>query len=72
MKHYDKVKEIIAGKAELCVVTKRHSVEEIMPFYKAGERIFGENHVQDLTAKAQVMPADIQWQMIGHLQTNKV
>ncbi|MBR2594766.1 MAG: YggS family pyridoxal phosphate-dependent enzyme [Solobacterium sp.] len=72
MKHYETVKKIIAGKAELCVVTKRHSVEEIMPFYEAGERIFGENHVQDLTAKAQIMPADIQWQMIGHLQTNKV
>lgn len=72
MTHYDQVKSVIQDKAQLCVVTKRHTIEEIMTFYQLGERIFGENHVQELVSKAKEMGEDIQWQMIGHLQTNKV
>ena len=72
MTHYENVKNIIQDKAQLCVVTKMHSIEEIMKFYDLGERMFGENHVQDLVMKANQMPKDIKWQMIGHLQTNKV
>ena len=40
--------------------------------YGAGQRIFGENHVQELVAKEKVLPKDIEWHFIGHLQTNKV
>ena len=70
--HYEKVIADCADKAQLCVVTKKRSIEEILPFYDAGERIFGENHASELTEKAKQMPSDIRWQFIGHLQRNKV
>lgn len=69
--HYDKVKNICGEEAKLCVVTKKRSVEEILSYYDAGERIFGENHAQELKQKAAVLPKDIKWQFIGHLQRNK-
>lgn len=72
MTHYETVKSIIKDTAQLCIVTKKHPVEEIMKYYDLGERMFGENRVSDLVAKAKVMPQDIEWQMIGHLQRNKV
>lgn len=56
----------------LVAVSKYHPVEMVRQAYDAGQRIFGENHVQELVAKAPQLPADIQWHMIGHLQTNKV
>lgn len=59
-------------KAQLVVVTKNQSVENIKNIYKIGERNFGENKVQDLLKKQQQLPNDINWHMIGHLQTNKV
>lgn len=70
--HYEKVKRTIEGKAELCVVTKRRTPEEIRSYYDAGERCFGENHVQELKVRAAMFPDDVRWQMIGHLQRNKV
>jgi len=54
------------------VVSKTQSAETIAEAYKAGQRAFGENKVQELTAKAAALPQDIQWHFIGHLQTNKV
>ena len=71
-KHYEEVKRVIDGNAGLCIVTKKRSLEEIMSYYDAGERIFGENHAQELKAKAAQLPSDIRWQFIGHLQRNKV
>ena len=56
----------------LVAVTKTKSPEEIMEAYNAGHREFGENKVQELTQKAEVLPKDIHWHMIGHLQRNKV
>lgn len=56
----------------LVAVSKTHPVEVLMEAYNAGQRIFGENKVQEMRLKQQVMPADVQWHMIGHLQTNKV
>lgn len=56
----------------LVAVSKTHPVEVLMEAYNAGQRIFGENKVQEMRLKHQVMPADVQWHMIGHLQTNKV
>lgn len=56
----------------LVAVSKFHSAEAILEAYGAGQRIFGESRVQELTAKYEQLPKDIEWQMIGHLQTNKV
>ncbi len=53
-------------------VSKTKPVEMVMEAYEAGERDFGENKVQELTAKFEVCPKDIRWHMIGHLQTNKI
>ncbi|MAZ58436.1 MAG: YggS family pyridoxal phosphate-dependent enzyme [Flavobacteriales bacterium] len=58
--------------AQLVVVTKNQSLQNINNIYKIGERNFGENKVQDLLKKQQELPNDINWHMIGHLQTNKV
>lgn len=56
----------------LVAVSKFHPVEAIQEAYNAGQRIFGESHVQELVAKQAVLPNDIEWHFIGHLQTNKV
>ena len=57
---------------ELVAVSKFHPTEAIEEAYAAGQRIFGESRVQELTAKIPALPADIRWHFIGHLQTNKV
>jgi pyridoxal phosphate enzyme (YggS family) len=62
----------IPDNVKLVCVSKLHSTEEIMEAYNAGERIFGENKVQELSAKHETLPKDIEWHFIGHLQTNKV
>ena len=67
----------IKGEAEranvkLIAVSKTKSVDEIMEFYQAGQRLFAENLVQELVEKYKNLPNDIQWHLIGHLQTNKV
>lgn len=64
--------ETEAKGVQLVAVSKTKSNSEIMEAYEAGQRIFGENHVQELIEKAELLPKDIQWHMIGHLQTNKV
>lgn len=56
----------------LVAVSKFHPAEAVMEAYDAGQRIFGESRVQELVAKYETLPKDIEWQMIGHLQTNKV
>lgn len=70
--HYRHVKEVIGSSTALCVVSKKRSAAEILSYYDAGERIFGENHAQELLDKAGQLPNDIRWQFIGHLQRNKV
>ena len=57
---------------ELVAVSKTKSNTEILESYEAGQRIFGENKVQEMTLKYEVLPKDIQWHMIGHVQSNKV
>lgn len=57
---------------KLIAVSKTKSNDEIMEAYNAGQRIFGENHVQELVEKQEQLPKDIEWHLIGHLQTNKV
>ncbi|MBR0201492.1 MAG: YggS family pyridoxal phosphate-dependent enzyme [Bacteroidaceae bacterium] len=56
----------------LVAVSKFHPTEAVRGAYDAGCRIFGESHVQELREKQQIMPEDIEWHFIGHLQTNKV
>ena len=58
--------------ATLVAVSKTHPVERIRELYDLGIRDFGENKVQELCSKAAVLPSDIRWHLIGHLQTNKV
>src|SRR5258708_18482768 len=57
---------------KLIAVSKTKSVEEIKEAYDAGQRLFGENMVQELVDKYETLPKDIQWHLVGHLQTNKV
>ena len=57
---------------KLVAVSKTKSNNDILESYKAGQRIFGENKVQEMTRKYEVLPKDIQWHMIGHVQSNKV
>ena len=67
-----KVKEHIPATVKLIAVSKTKPNEVIMEAYKAGQRAFGENKVQDLVKKYETLPKDIEWHMIGHLQRNKV
>ena len=62
----------LGSACRLIAVSKTQPDEKIMEAYDAGQRLFGENKVQDLTAKADRLPKDIEWHMIGHLQRNKV
>lgn len=64
--------EVSAAGARLIAVSKTQPVEKVMEAYDAGHRIFGENKVQEMTPKYERMPKDIEWHMIGHLQSNKV
>ena len=57
---------------QLVAVSKFHPAESLEEAYAAGQRIFGESRPQEMAAKAEVLPKDIEWHMIGHLQTNKV
>ncbi len=69
---FNEIKSQIPDNVELIAVSKRKSNEHIINIYNKGQRIFAENHVQELVEKQKTLPNDIQWQMIGHLQTNKV
>ncbi|MFP4060624.1 MAG: YggS family pyridoxal phosphate-dependent enzyme [Bacteroidales bacterium] len=62
----------LQGKAELVAVSKTKTPKTIMEAYDAGQKVFGENKVQELIDKKDELPEDIQWHMIGHLQRNKV
>ncbi|MCB0689057.1 MAG: YggS family pyridoxal phosphate-dependent enzyme [Saprospiraceae bacterium] len=64
--------EIERHGARLVAVSKTKSVSEIMKIYNEGQRVFGENRVQELMDKKDLLPGDIQWHLIGHLQRNKV
>lgn len=70
--HLHEVLASLPDGVRLVAVGKYHPCEDIMAAYDAGQRIFGENHVQELAKKQPVLPQDIEWHFIGHLQTNKV
>ena len=66
------VKKNIPSNVTLVAVSKTKPNELIKEAYNAGQRIFGENKAQELKNKAEVLPKDIEWHMIGHVQRNKV
>ena len=66
------IKSQLPENVTLVAVSKTKPVSVLMEAYNAGQRIFGENKIQEMTDKWQEMPKDIQWHMIGHVQTNKV
>ena len=68
----NKVKASLHEGVRLVAVSKYHPVEVLQEAYDAGQRVFGESHVQELTVKYDALPKDIEWHFIGHLQTNKV
>jgi len=57
---------------KVVAVSKTKPPDVIMELYNVGHRVFGENKIQELTAKSKELPADIEWHMLGHLQSNKV
>jgi pyridoxal phosphate enzyme (YggS family) len=67
-----KFKNELPANVKLVAVSKTKTVEEIFEAYNAGHKCFGENKAQELLAKKDSLPADIEWHFIGHLQTNKV
>lgn len=69
---YAHVKGTLPEHVELIAVSKMRTVEEIQALYDLGQRAFGENYPQELRDKQPLLPADIDWHFIGHLQTNKV
>jgi pyridoxal phosphate enzyme (YggS family) len=68
----DLLAELQGSKAKLIAVSKTQPIEKIKEAYDAGQRLFGENKAQEMLAKYQALPEDMEWHMIGHLQTNKV
>ena len=66
------IKNALPENVELVAVSKTKPVEDLMEAYNAGQRIFGENKIQEMSDKFEEMPKDIQWHMIGHVQSNKV
>ena len=69
---YQRVKDSIHAHVPLVAVSKFQSTDAIQALYDLGHRDFGENRVQELKEKAQVLPKDIRWHMIGSIQTNKI
>jgi pyridoxal phosphate enzyme (YggS family) len=65
-------KELDASAVQLVAVSKYQDADAVLEAYNAGHRVFGENIVQELVEKQAVLPKDIEWHLIGHLQTNKV
>lgn len=70
---YHEIKAFLdARKVQLIAVSKTRPIAQLMPLYEAGQRDFGENRVQEMREKHELMPSDIRWHLIGHLQRNKV
>jgi pyridoxal phosphate enzyme (YggS family) len=71
-KNLTQIKTQLPTHVTLVAVSKTKPVADLMEAYNAGQRIFGENKIQEMTEKWEQMPKDIEWHMIGHVQTNKV
>ena len=68
----EKIRATVPEGVTLVAVSKTKPVSDVQEAYDAGQRIFGENHALEMRDKHEVLPADIQWHFIGHLQTNKI
>lgn len=68
----ENIKSQLPKHVTLVAVSKTKPVEDLMEVYEAGQRVFGENKIQEMAEKYETMPKDIEWHMIGHVQTNKV
>lgn len=66
------IREALPAGVRLVAVSKTRPVSDLMEAYNVGQRLFGENRVQELLAKKDMMPTDVEWHLIGHLQSNKV
>ena len=66
------IRQALPEGVRLVAVSKYHPASMIQEAYDGGQRIFGESHVQEMVQKYEVLPKDIEWHFIGHLQTNKV
>jgi len=71
-KNIEKIKQTLSPTVQLVAVSKTKSNQEILEAYQAGQRVFGENKIQEMTQKYHDLPKDIQWHMVGHVQTNKI
>lgn len=71
-KNLESIKSQLPSNITLVAVSKTKPISDLMQAYNAGQRIFGENKIQEMAEKWEQMPKDIQWHMIGHVQTNKV
>ncbi|WP_396180950.1 YggS family pyridoxal phosphate-dependent enzyme [Flavobacterium sp.] len=71
-KNLTKIKSQLPPHVTLVAVSKTKPVADLMEAYSSGQRVFGENKIQEMTEKWEQMPKDIEWHMIGHVQTNKV
>ena len=69
---YDEIRASLPAGVRLVAVSKFKPAEDIAALYQHGQRVFGENHAQEMKAKHEVLPKDIEWHFIGHLQTNKI
>lgn len=69
---YDEIRASLPAGVRLVTVSKFKPAEDISALYQHGQRVFGENHAQEMKAKHEILPQDIEWHFIGHLQTNKV
>ena len=68
----EEIRAALAPGVDLVAVSKTHPVEALQAAYNAGQRIFGENKVQEMTMKQSLLPNDIEWHFIGHVQKNKI
>ena len=64
------LKQAISSKVTLVAVSKTKPINDLEEAYNAGQRVFGENKIQEMTTKYEALPKDIEWHMIGHVQTN--
>ena len=70
-KKLEEIKASVPKEVTLVAVSKTKPISDLQEAYDAGQRVFGENRIQEMVAKYEALPKDIQWHMIGHLQSNK-
>ena len=68
----EKIRADISNNVTLVAVSKTKPIRDLQVAYEAGQRVFGENKIQEMVTKYEALPKDIEWHMIGHLQRNKV